>query len=111
MRAFKTDDLPRLTMPKAAISIVDSSSLRPRSRNCESSLGQHGFFLGRQFQAGEGRFEAVLGALDRFVFVGDLTFQLAKQFVELGVGHEMSLSLTRRSDRLFAPLGHIASRS
>ncbi len=35
--ALSTDDLPRLTMPKAAISIVLSSSLRLRSRSWRSS--------------------------------------------------------------------------
>ena len=36
-RAFRTDDLPRLTMPNAAISMVFSSSFWVRSRSCRSS--------------------------------------------------------------------------
>ena len=36
-RALRTDDLPRLTMPNAAISIVVSSSFWVRSRSCRSS--------------------------------------------------------------------------
>ena len=39
--------------------------------------GKGDFFLGRQLQAGERGFEACLGALDGFVFVSDLAFELA----------------------------------
>ena len=88
----------RSSIPRASCS---------RSRNCDSSPAKCDLFLGRQLQAGERRFEARFGALDRFVFVSDLTFKLAQQFLELGIGHGMSLSLTEGSDRVFAPLGDL----
>ncbi len=69
--------------------------------------GERGFFLGGQLQAGEGRFEACLGALDGLVFIRDLGFQLAEDFIQLGVSHGMSLSLSRRTDRLLAPVSDL----
>ena len=83
-KAFKTDDLPRLTMPKAAISIVDSLELLAEVAQLRQLAGERGFFLGSQLEAGEGGFEAFLGAFDRLVFVCDLTFQLAEQFLSSG---------------------------
>ena len=63
-RALRTDDLPRLTMPKAAISIVFSSSFWVRSRSCRSSSASARLFLGRELEPGQGLFQALACLLD-----------------------------------------------
>ena len=86
-QALRTDDLPRLTMPKAAISIVVSSSFWPRSRSCASSPARAVSSSGVSLRLGKGRFEAFLGALDGLVVFVGLAVQLVEQLVQLVIGH------------------------
>ena len=58
-RAFRTDDLPRLTMPKAAISIVVSSSFWVRSRSCRSSSASAVSSSGVSLRPGQGLLQAL----------------------------------------------------
>ena len=70
--------------------------------------GQSGFFLGRQFEARQGGFEAFLGALDGRVVFGGVRVELVEQFVELVIGHGMSLSLAARFGSLVRTIGRFA---